>query len=80
MTEQTLSEAEKEQTKLRATFLNNIGIGVILVGVFTPAIRAVYGEGTSTVGLIWAAGSPVGCFLLGMVLHLMATRLLGRLG
>jgi hypothetical protein len=80
MTDQTLSEAEREQTKLRATFLNNIGIGVILVGVFTPAIRAIYGEGTSSGGLIWAAGSPVGCFILGMALHLMATRLLGRLG
>lgn len=74
-----MPEAEKEQTKLRATFLNNIGIGIILVGVFTPIMRAIYGDGATTVALIWAVGSPMGCFLLGMGLHLLATRLLGRL-
>ncbi|OAE23501.1 hypothetical protein AXG93_2080s1000 [Marchantia polymorpha subsp. ruderalis] len=36
-----LSDAKKEQIKLRATFLNNVGIGVVLIGVFTPIIRAM---------------------------------------
>lgn len=42
MAEQVLSDARKEQIKLRATFLNNVGIGVLLIGVFTPIIRAMY--------------------------------------
>ena len=37
-----LSDTQKEQIKLRATFLNGIGIGIILIGVFTPVTRLVY--------------------------------------
>jgi hypothetical protein len=70
MTEEALSDARKEQIKLRATFLNNIGIGVMLIGVFTPIIRVVYGDMAPQIGTIWLATAPVGCFLLGAALHL----------
>jgi hypothetical protein len=65
-----LSDAKKEQIKLRATFLNNIGIGVMLVGVFTPVIRVVYGDISLQIGTFWLAAAPTGCFLLGIALHL----------
>lgn len=75
----TLSDAEKEQTKLRATFLNNIGIGVMLIGVFTPIARIAY-EGTGTANsLFWLVGSPIACFLLSLILHLGAMKILERL-
>ncbi|MGK9050242.1 hypothetical protein QTA58_02765 [Neorhizobium sp. CSC1952] len=69
---QPLSDAKKEQIKLRATFLNNIGIGVMLIGVFTPIVRVIYGDMNAQVDILWLAGSPLGCFLLGIALHLMA--------
>lgn len=65
-----LSEAKKEQIKLRATFLNNIGIGVILVGVFTPIVRAIYEPSTFNSNLATVAGTVLVCFLLGVALHL----------
>jgi hypothetical protein len=71
-----LSDAQKEQIKLRATFLNGIGIGIILIGVFTPVTRLVYDNvqpRTSSVGLLaW----PVSCFVLGSALHLAANWIL----
>ncbi|MBW9090478.1 hypothetical protein JNB91_21930 [Rhizobium wenxiniae] len=70
MAEQVLSDAKKEQIKLRATFLNNIGIGVMLIGVFTPIIRVVYGDINPQIGTLWLAAAPTGCFLLGTALHL----------
>ncbi|MBO3759332.1 hypothetical protein [Ciceribacter sp. L1K22] len=72
MAAQALTDAQKEQIKLRATFLNNIGVGVILIGVFTPIARAFYDAP--------AAGAPFGhvsipvviCFSLGVALHMVA--------
>ncbi|WP_155956718.1 hypothetical protein [Rhizobium sp. CF080] len=74
MTDETLSDAKKEQVKLRATFLNNIGIGVILVGVFTPVTRLIYGDINMQVSMLWLIGSPLACFALGVTLHFMAIR------
>jgi hypothetical protein len=70
MTEEVLSDARKEQIKLRATFLNNIGIGIMLIGVFTPIIRAVYGDMNPQISALWLTVAPVGCFSLGTALHL----------
>ena len=71
MADEALSDAKKEQITLRATFLNNIGIGVILVGVLTPLIRAVY-EPSILVAASFGtlAVSALICFLLGVALHL----------
>ncbi|MBW6421185.1 hypothetical protein KX729_06995 [Rhizobium sp. XQZ8] len=74
-----LSDATKEQIKLRATFLNNIGIGVILVGVLTPTTRLIYGDISTQVSPIWLIVSPLACFLLGLALHLAAMKTLERL-
>jgi hypothetical protein len=79
MANEGLSDAQKEQIKLRATFLNGIGIGIILIGVFTPVTRLVYGDMQSGVNRIWLVSSPAACFLLGVALHLAATKALEKL-
>lgn len=79
MAEQVLSDAKKEQIKLRATFLNNIGIGVILIGVFTPIIRAMYEPTMVSGNLISVSGTMVICFSLGWALHLLANAVLRAL-
>lgn len=76
MAEQLLSDAKKEQIKLRATFLNNIGIGAILIGVFTPIIRAIYEPTMVSGNLISVSGTMVICFSLGWALHLLANAVL----
>lgn len=74
-----LSDVKKEQIKLRATFINNIGIGVMLIGVFTPTMRLIYGDVSPQVGSFWLAASPSACFLFGLALHFVATKTLERL-
>ena len=64
-----LSDAKKEQIKLRVTFLNNIGIGVILVGVFTPIVRAMYEPPAISGDLISILGTMTVCFSFGGALH-----------
>jgi hypothetical protein len=64
-----LSDARKEQVKLRATFLNGIGIGVMLIGVFTPVTRMIYGDMNAGISPYWLAGGTIGCFVLGIALH-----------
>jgi len=64
-----LSDAKKEQIKLRATFLNNIGIGAILVGVFTPIVRTMYEPTAISGDLISILGTMMVCFLFGGALH-----------
>ncbi|CDZ65270.1 hypothetical protein [Neorhizobium galegae] len=70
------SDARKEQIKLRATFLNNIGIGVILVGVFTPVTRVTLELPAANLDIPWIAFWMVICFAIGLTLHLLATQLL----
>lgn len=74
-----LSNVHKEQVKLRATFLNSIGIGAILIGVFTPVTRLTYDTPASTNPLVWVVGPMVVCFLIGVALHLLGERQLEEL-
>ena len=67
-----LSDARKEQIKLRATFLNGLGIGVMLIGVFTPVTRMIYGDMSADISPYWLAGGTIGCFVVGSGLHLIA--------
>lgn len=72
MTEEVLSDARKEQIKLRATFLNNTGIGIMLIGVFTPIVRVMNDPAAASSGLLPLIGSVVICFLFGVALHFIA--------
>ncbi|TDK37300.1 hypothetical protein E2F50_10500 [Rhizobium deserti] len=71
-----LSDAGKEQIRLRATFLNNIGIGVILVGVFTPIIRSMYEPAVISGDLISVAATMMICFSVGGGLPLVGILIL----
>ena len=64
-----LSDARKEQIKLRATFLNGIGMGVMLIGVLTPLTRIIYGDLRLDISPYWLAGGAIACFVLGIALH-----------
>ena len=73
------SDARKEQIKLRATFLNNIGIGVILVGVFTPVTRVILELPVASLDILWISAWMMIRFAIGVSLHSLATRLLNGL-
>jgi uncharacterized membrane protein (DUF441 family) len=79
MTSENLTDAQKEQIKLRATFLNNIGIGVMLIGVFTPIVRAMYEPAVLSGSLVSIIATMVICFSFGVALHLMGGLILMRL-
>lgn len=74
-----LSDAKKEQIKLRATFLNNIGIGAILIGVFTPVTRVTLELPVANLDVLWISVWMTICFGVGLGLHSLATRLLNGL-
>lgn len=74
-----LSDAKKEQIKLRATFLNNVGIGVVLIGVFTPIIRAMYEPVAVSGNLVSIGGTMVICLFVGWALHFVGSAVLRRL-
>ena len=73
-----LTETQKEQIKLRATFLNGVGIGVMLIGVFTPVTRLVY-DTDAGIHIAWIAGPMFICFFLALTLHLLGARQLREL-
>ena len=68
-----LSDATKEKIKLRATFVNGLAMGSMLVGVFTPITRAAYDPVVTGDAFFFMAGSAAICFALGFILHSYAT-------
>lgn len=70
----SLSDSEKEKIKLRATFINGLAIGAVLIGVFTPITRAAYDPAMKGDAFFFMAASALVCFVLGFVLHYYATR------
>jgi uncharacterized membrane protein (DUF441 family) len=74
-----LSDANKEKIKLRATFINGLAIGVVLIGVFTPIVRATYDSSVTADTFVFMAMSAAICFTLGFVLHSYAIDQLGEL-
>jgi hypothetical protein len=42
--------------------LNNIGIGIILIGVFTPIVRAIYEPAALSGNLLSVGGAMTICF------------------
>lgn len=74
-----LSDADKEKIKLRATFINGLAMGAVLIGVFTPITRAAYDPMVSGDAFYLMAGSAAICFALGFILHSYATDHLNEL-
>jgi hypothetical protein len=79
MTDENLTDARKEQIKRRATFLNTIGIGVMLIGVFTPIVRAMYEPAALSGRLFPIIATMVVCFSFGVALHFTGGLILSRL-
>lgn len=73
-----MSLVENERTKLTATALNNLGVATFVTAFVAPAVSFLYGA---------FAPGPTGWWLLialgwcsaGIVLHLLARSILGRL-
>jgi hypothetical protein len=68
-----LSEAARnERIKLTATFLNNLSVSIIAVGVIGPALSLLSNNPLVTSGQFIAIAA--GCIFLGISLHLIARR------
>lgn len=70
------NDTQKERYKLQATYLNNIAVGVILIGVVPLLIRMVSGEGASAGRVLPPAFL---CVASSIFLHFVANWSLGRL-
>lgn len=74
-----MTDGEKEKIKLRANFVNNFAIGVMLIGAFTPLTRAAYDPSMTRDTLGFAILLAIVCFALGLTLHYVAWKLLSGL-
>jgi hypothetical protein len=64
-------DIRNERIRLTASWLSNIGVGLIVVGVVTPAVHQ---EASAAIAI-----SGILATLAGSGLHWLARRLLGRL-
>lgn len=69
-----MNDAEKEKIKLRATFINGLAMGVVLIGAFTPITRAAYDPSITHDAFAFMALLTLVCFALGFALHYYASR------
>jgi Na+-transporting NADH:ubiquinone oxidoreductase subunit NqrE len=67
--------AKNEQRKLAATFLNNIAIGCVLLGLIGPMATGKYGH-FLTLEFVYSEGAA---WVIAAVLHLIARRQLAHL-
>jgi hypothetical protein len=73
-----MSLVHNEQTKLTATYLNGLAMGVFLVGGLAPIFSSFYAPSGSAMSMpvgVMIAVSAV-CFLLSAALHFMARQVL----
>jgi hypothetical protein len=77
----TMTDSEREQTKLLATALNTASVSCFTVGIATPVAGYLYNVGNfrSTVEPLWLALGLVGWLCAAAGLHLMARRVLKAL-
>lgn len=69
-------EFEKEQIKLRATYLNQIAGNLIIIGVFTPLAAVFYADRVLT-WKTWAGFATF--FVTSSILHIVAQLILRRI-
>jgi hypothetical protein len=67
--------AKNEQRKLTATFLNNVAVGCVLLGLIGPLATGRYGH-FLTLEFVYSEGAA---WVLAAVLHIFARRQLARL-
>lgn len=75
-----LSDVQREQIKLRATYLNSLGVGVFTAGVLSPIVTLTLREDAPTHALPLAIAMAFLCFAISLILHLRAVEHLSELG
>ncbi|NDW03278.1 hypothetical protein [Jiella pacifica] len=73
-----LSEAGKEQVKLRSNWLNGISIATFAVGTLAPVTRALFERPTTIAILVSVAVAGI-CLLLSAIIHSAARQNLKEL-
>lgn len=73
-----MSVVHNERTKLLATTLNNTAVAIIVTALIAPAVGFLYGTANPAGGGWWLL-IGLAWFVAGIVLHLAAQRVLGRL-
>lgn len=74
----SLTDSEKEQIKLSATYLNGIAIGVVLVGGVSIPV-SILQNAQGVVGAVTAIGFSLLCLGLSPYVHYLAKRKLKEL-
>lgn len=67
-----LAEWQREQIKLRATYLNNLAVSIFAAGVLTPVITIALRMQADGNLMTFAVLTAFVCFPLSLVLHLRA--------
>jgi hypothetical protein len=68
-----------ERTKHTASWLNTLATALIAAGAFAPGAAALYGVSLPAIGGSRMLGAVIGCFTVGVGLHVTGVVLLGRL-
>jgi hypothetical protein len=75
-----MSLIHNERTKLRATALNGVAIASVAAGFITPIAAVAFGiPGAAGRGTLAAASAALAFLVVGIGLHILAMRILGRL-
>jgi hypothetical protein len=76
-----MSLIHNERWKLTATWVNAVGVGIVIAGSVTPIVALAYGlrAGPQPIGAGTIIVLTLVWILIGLALHLMARALLGRL-
>ncbi len=72
-----LSEGSKERVKLRSTFLNNIAVGVALLGTVSTILGLATGAQHGAGNLVLSIAAI--CIAVSLGIHVIAVRALGDL-
>lgn len=74
-----MNETQREQIKLRATYVNNLAVGVFTAGALGPVIALATEEKAPTSSLSLSALVAIFCFVASFVIHLYAGKHLSEL-
>ena len=68
-----------ERVKLTAGWFNTLATALLAAGAFAPAAALFYGLSTPVIGAGFMFATVLACIVIGVGLHLLGVRLLGRL-
>jgi hypothetical protein len=74
-----MHHVHNERTKLTSSWFNTLATALIAAGAFAPAAAYFYGLSALPVGGGAVVALVLGCFVIGVCLHLVGWALLGSL-